>query len=123
MDTKIKGDLAESAVIKDSMLRGYKVAIPFGDDWRYDLIVQRHNNLERVQVKYIESDRNKLFIRCYSSSMTKSRYIENKYTADEIDWIAVYDKTTDRCFYISSNVLGNGRTSITIQIEDYVDNY
>jgi Holliday junction resolvase-like predicted endonuclease len=53
---KQKGDLAEMLVAADLVRRGYKVALPFGEDWDYDLIVDRDGRLERVQVKYTESN-------------------------------------------------------------------
>jgi hypothetical protein len=28
--------------------------------------------------------------------------VKHRYTGDEVDWIAVYDATTDLCFYIPS---------------------
>ena len=47
-ESKRKGDLAEIMVIADSIKRGYKVAIPYGEDWPCDLIVLRNGKLERV---------------------------------------------------------------------------
>jgi hypothetical protein len=38
---KQKGDLAEMLVAADLVRRGYKVALPFGEDWDSDLIVER----------------------------------------------------------------------------------
>jgi hypothetical protein len=43
-------------VAADLMRRGYKIALPYGEDWDYDLIVCRDEKLERVQVKYTCSD-------------------------------------------------------------------
>jgi hypothetical protein len=34
---KTKGDLAELMVAADLMRRGYKIALPYGEDWDYDL--------------------------------------------------------------------------------------
>ena len=53
---KAKGDLAELMVAADLLRRGYKIAIPYGEDWDYDLILSRDGQLERVQVKYAASD-------------------------------------------------------------------
>src|SRR4051794_34777443 len=49
---KQKADLAELMVAADLRRRGYRIAIPFGEDCDYDLVVERHSRLERVQVKY-----------------------------------------------------------------------
>ena len=54
--TKTKGDLAELMVATDLVRKGYKIAIPYGEDWDFDLIVCRDERLERVQVKYTQSD-------------------------------------------------------------------
>jgi PD-(D/E)XK endonuclease len=54
---KMKGDLAELKVATDLLERGYKIAIPYGEDWDFDLIFSRSNAiLERVQVKYTRSN-------------------------------------------------------------------
>ena len=51
---KQKGDHAELEVARDLVRRGYRIAIPYGEDWDFDLIFQRpaSDALERVQVKY-----------------------------------------------------------------------
>ena len=42
-----------------------------------------------------------------------------RYTATTIDWLAVYDHTTDRCFYLSATELGTGRCSIESEAHAY----
>jgi PD-(D/E)XK nuclease superfamily protein len=50
LNRKAKGDLAELKVAADLRARGYKIAIPYGEDWDFDLIVcRREGALERVQ--------------------------------------------------------------------------
>ena len=56
LNLKAKGDLAELMVAADLRRRGFKIAIPFGEDCDFDLILIREDRLERVQVKYAESD-------------------------------------------------------------------
>lgn len=114
---KAKGDLAEIRVAADLLRRGYQVAFPFGEDWDFDLIVHRHGRLERVQVKHVRSDRRLIEVRCSSQSLTAGRCVAVKrYTAALIDWLAVYDRTTDRCFYIPAAELGEGRRSISLRL-------
>ena len=55
-ELKRKGDLAELAVALDLRRRGYGVAFPFGEASAYDLIIERGDKLERVQVKHTASD-------------------------------------------------------------------
>jgi PD-(D/E)XK endonuclease len=92
------------------MARGYKVAFPYGEDWDFDLVVSRHRALERVQVKYAESDRHVLVVRCRSYSLTNGKVRATKrHTADIIDWLAVYGSATDHCYYIPAAELEAGR--------------
>jgi hypothetical protein len=115
---KAKGDLAELAVATDLIRRGYKAAFPYGEDWDYDLIVARRERLERIQVKYAASDGAVLEVPCRSHSLTNGKIRATKYyTAKTIDWIAVYDRTSDRCYYISADELARGRASISLRLK------
>jgi hypothetical protein len=96
---KTKGDLAELKVAADLFERGYRVAIPFGEDNDCDLILIRGDRLERVQVKYTRSNGHVVPVRCRSASLTNGKVKQIKrYTSATIDWLAVYDATTRRCF-------------------------
>ena len=44
------------------------------------------------------SDGRSLDVRCASSSA----WVRHTYGADEVDWIAVVDATTSRCYYVRS---------------------
>ena len=104
-------------VAADLVRRGYKVALPFGEDWDYDLIVERNGRLERVQVKYTESNGTVICVRTRTHSLTNGRVVAVKrYTAAIIDWLAVYDRTSDRCYYIHASVLGPGMDSLSLRL-------
>jgi hypothetical protein len=114
---KQKGDLAELAVAHDLLRRGYRIAIPYGEDHDYDLVVDRGRKLERLQVKYTRSDGKVVQVRCRSHSLTNGKVKATKlYTAETIDWIAVYDATTDRCYYLPAAELGQGRTELLLRL-------
>lgn len=110
--TKEKGDKGCAIVMADVLRRGYKVAIPVGEDWPFDLIVLRQGTLERVQCKYVESDGCVVEAKCRSSN----NWVDYKYTPEQIDWIAVYDQTTDCCYYLPSILLGTGRTLLSLRL-------
>ncbi len=53
MRTKDKGDIAEAFVIADLTQKGYKIALPIGENIPFDLIAIRPDySLVRIQVKY-----------------------------------------------------------------------
>jgi len=107
------GDLAELKVACDLRERGCKLSIPFGEDCDYDLIADYEGVLHRVQVKFTRSDGMRITVRCRSHSLTKGKVRQTKYyTAEMIEWIAVYDATTDACYYCPSTELGAGRSEL-----------
>lgn len=100
-ETLRKGDLAEIAVIKDLMLKGYKVCIPYGSDWRFDLVVFNGNVFKRIQVKTCLFDsrkRNRIIVR--GSSRNPFNGNTHKYSTEEVDYIAAYHPGSDYVFYI-----------------------
>lgn len=106
---KKKGDLAELRVAADLAERGCQVSVPFGEDCDYDLVADHKGRLHRVQVKYTKSDGQVVVVRGRSHSLTKGKIRQTKiYTAAMIDWIVVFDATTDRCYYVPSWILGVG---------------
>jgi hypothetical protein len=114
---KGKGDLAELKVACDLVERGYMIAFPYGEDNDFDLIVLRGEKTERVQVKYSAATKGVIEVRCRSHSLTNGKIRRTKhYTADTIDWLAVYEPTTDRCFYIPASELGSGRWMILLRL-------
>ena len=114
---KQKGDLAELKVAADLVARGCCLSFPYGEDCDYDLIADMNGVLHRVQVKYTESDGRVVLMRCRSHSLTKGKVRHTKYyTAETVDWIAVYDRTTDRCYYCPASELGSGRSYLHLRL-------
>ncbi len=117
LNLKAKGDLAELMVAGDLLRRGHKIAIPYGEDSDFDLVLIRGKRLERVQVKYTRSSGAVINVRCHSHSLTNGKIRRTKhYTAETIDLLAVYDATTDRCHYVPAAELGAGRSTLLLRI-------
>jgi Holliday junction resolvase-like predicted endonuclease len=115
---KMKGDLAELVVAADLLQRGYKIAFPYGEDWDYDLIAADRSQFHRVQVKHATSDGEVIRVECRSNSLTRGKVKRIKrYTAKMIDWLAVYDRTSNRCYYIPATELGNGRDAVSLRLQ------
>lgn len=111
--TKTKGDIGQVKVMGDLLTKGYKVALPLGEDWRYDLIVDKNNQLLRIQCKYVESTHGVIKVRCETHD-GRNYY---RYRPEDLDYIAVYDKITDECYYINCSYLGkDGRGSLSLRL-------
>src|SRR6478609_5831997 len=118
LNLKGKGDLAELMVAADLRRRGFKIAIPFGEDCDFDLVLIRDDQLERVQVKYAESDGTVIKVKCFSHSLTNGKIRRTKhYTAKTIDLLAVYDHASSLCFYIPADELGEGRSIMHLRLK------
>jgi hypothetical protein len=105
-------------VATDLMRRGHKIAIPYGEDCDFDLVLIRGDRLERVQVKHTRSDGSVINVRCRSHSLTNGKIRRVKhYTAETIDLLAVYDVTSDRCYYLPASELGAGRSTLHLRLK------
>ena len=112
--TTEKGEIGEAMVIADLIRQGHDVAIPFGHNLPFDLIVVRKEDgsLEKVQVKYTTGDGRIVKVKIESTSA----WVRHRYTAAEVDWIAVYDATTDQCYYVHSSVWdGHGTMNLRVK--------
>jgi hypothetical protein len=116
--TKTKGDIGEALIMADIRRRGYSIALPFGEDWSCDLIVLKGKVLEKVQCKYTESKNGVIKVKCRSCN----NWTNKKYSSKEIDWIACYDNTSNKCYYIPSKLLGDGRTAINLRLSPTKNN-
>ncbi|HEY6627841.1 MAG TPA: group I intron-associated PD-(D/E)XK endonuclease [Acidimicrobiia bacterium] len=111
--TTAKGEIGEAIILADLQRQGHGVAIPFGHDLPYDLIVVRKEDgaLERVQCKYTTSNGKVVFAKITSTSA----WVQHRYTSEEVDWIAVYDATTDICLYLPASVW-NGQVCVNVRL-------
>jgi PD-(D/E)XK endonuclease len=84
LNCKAKGDLAELAFLYKAASLGFGAAKPYGDKERYDFILDSGERFWRVQVRSIFG----LVEGIYRTRCTHGDKI--LYTADEIDFLAVY---------------------------------
>jgi len=111
--TTAKGEIGEAIILADLQRQGHGVAIPFGHDLPYDLIVVRKEDgaLERVQCKYTTSNGRVIAVRVESNSA----WVHYRYTAAVVDWIAVYDATEDICLYLPASEW-DGRCRVNLRL-------
>jgi hypothetical protein len=79
--------------------------------------VCRKERLERVQCKYTTSNGTVITVRARSHSLTNGKIRSVKrYTTATIDWLAVYDVTTERCYYVPATELGDGMDMLNLRL-------
>ena len=123
MHSKDKGDIAEASVIADLVKRGYKVALPMGENLPFDLIAIRPDfSLVRVQVKYRKMNTKgtvdiKLASIWKNSSVT--RVVD--YDLKALDYFAIYCPERDAVAYISVAELAASR-NFSLRVEPAKNN-
>jgi len=96
---KERGQLSEAAVLQAFVRRGVPVLQPFGDNERYDFVVEVGEVFHRIQVKTgrIENGRIQFETR---SSGTLTRAIEKEGYDGQIDAFAVYSPPLDETYVV-----------------------
>lgn len=97
MDTKLKGDIAEQAVVLHALKRGWGVLKPVGDRLPYDLVFDIEGTLIKIQVKYAwfdESSGN--FVVDNRRTKTNRRFmLREAYKQSDFDFALVYVEKLD----------------------------
>lgn len=137
MNSKSKGNLGEIKVASEFIKWGCTVSFPFGDNARYDLIIDDGDNLKRVQVKYADSKSTNGSWRCVCVSSTN--HTTNKKLHDyqnDVDIIAFYIAELDECImfnisevkdklniYVRNTIPSNNQSNVTYIKDHTFDNY
>jgi hypothetical protein len=93
---KTIGERSEAVIIAKLLLRGEVVLQPFGDNQRYDLVIDRNGTFVRVQCKtgrLVDG-----IIKFYSSS-NAGGYSKRSYYG-EVEMFAVYCPENDRVYLV-----------------------
>ena len=108
LSTKERGNLTELQCLTAFYSCGYKVSIPYGENCRYDFILDTGKQLLRVQIKTSSPLKNNKdgfkFATC-STKVNSKGSVQHEYTKDEIDYFATYYQ--GKCYLIS--VLDTGK--------------
>jgi hypothetical protein len=119
VNTKERGDIAVGQAISFYLGNGYEVCLPVGDKRHYDLIVEKNNVLQRVQVKYAgfynRNDRCRAGLRITGGN--QSYNYAKKYTDEAFDTLFVYTERGER-YTIPWKEL-KCRTELTIDDKKY----
>ena len=98
-NTKRTGDLSELRLMHDLVRAGYLVSIPFGEDHRYDLVIEKNGVFSRVQVKTGRLRKGVVLFNCYSSHTHRGGAACRRYT-NEIDYFGVYCPELDATYLV-----------------------
>lgn len=115
METKRIGNTAEAKVLAKCIEKGWTVLLPFGDIEPYDLVIDRGNGFEKVQVKnaHLNSDRKSITFNAYSLSGRTHNQIATDYIG-KADLFGVYFPELDEVYLVP---VGNYTTKVSLRLE------
>lgn len=87
--TKMLGAIGEQVVIAEFIKAGAQVSVPVGDNAPYDMIVDMHGKMLKVQVK--STEKAKQGVMNFSTCITDPyKLTRTKYTSEMIDVFALF---------------------------------
>jgi len=103
VNTKQKGDIAQLAITFELVRHGIPVAIPYGDNQRYDLIAEFPRGLLRIQCKMarVTSDGGAVTFNACSIGYKARR---GHYTALEVDLLAGYEPSSQKIYLVPAGI-------------------
>ena len=116
MNTKRLGNIGEIKTIAKLVEMQIPVYQAFGDIEKADLVAEFNGKLNKIQVKTSEVFENGSFIvDLTSSTIRKKLDYKHKYSADEIDYFAIYNLGADMLLLLPIEEF-EGRTAIKINV-------
>lgn len=116
-NTKTIGEKSEGMLLAKFLQKGWIVLIPFGDNQRYDFVIDRGNGFERVQVKTGRL-RNGC-IKFPARSSYGHRGAKHKSYQGQIDLFGVYCLDNEKIYLVP---IGNLKSYGTLRIEEPKNN-
>ena len=116
MDTKLKSDIAESAVITELLKRGFKVLKPVGDRLPYDLALDLNGRLLRIQVKSAWFNP-KMQSYCVDVRRTKTnrrRMLRKRYDENDFDFAILYIDSLHVFYVMPFSIFSNYSSTVSL---------
>jgi hypothetical protein len=111
-NTKGKGDVSEARVLAAFVDLGFYVSRPFGENQRYDLIIDDGQKLFRVQVKTGRLRNGVVLFSAMSSHWHRGG--QARPYLGEVDYIAVYCPDTEKVYVVPESHLTRSYGSLRI---------
>ena len=114
-NSKAKGNIGEVLTLAEMVKRGIPVAIPYGDNQRYDLIAEFNGKLNRIQIKYCSqvSENDAIICPCASSTNHTTNKHYTTYVGD-VDYFVFYLVPWDQLILVPIEDVGD-KKSVTFR--------
>ena len=114
MDTKLKSDIAEAAVITALLKRGFIVLKPVGDRLPYDLAVDVNGKLLRIQVKSAWSYNGCYTVDTRRTKTNRRRMLRKRYGEEDFDFAILYIDRLNVFYVMPVSVFSGFKSGISL---------
>ena len=114
MDTKLKADIAESAVVTALLKRGFRVLKPIGDRLPYDLALDVSGELLRLQVKSAWYYNGSYTVDTRRTKTNRRRMIRARYDESDFDFATVYIERLETFYVIPVSKFSAYKSGISL---------
>jgi len=118
-NTKIKGNKAEAVIMSQFVRNNIPVLLPFGDNEKYDLVIELNNQFKSVQIKYGRYESN-----CVAADIRHRigvKRIDYETYFDKVDFIAIWCETNDKSYLLPLQEFGN-KTQVRLRLNPPINN-
>jgi len=112
MHPQRKGDATESRILHEFLRREIPVSIPFGDNERYDMVVESDGTFERVQCKTGRYKNGCVIFDCSNVNLHDGE--RHDYHGD-IEYFAVYCDYTEEVYMLPVEETGRSEKSLRVE--------
>ncbi len=114
MDTKLKADIAESAVVTEFLKKGFSVLKPVGDRLSYDLGIDVKGKLIRIQVKSAWFYRGAYKIDVRMTKTNRREMIRKYYKKNDFDFAIIYIQDLNIFYIMPQSVFSSYKSEISL---------
>lgn len=116
MNTKSIGERTEACVLAALLKAGYAVLLPFGDNQRYDMVIDDSESFKRVQCKTARTcKRDSGAFEFHTCSSYAHRGGGRKDYRGEIEFFGVYYPETDSVYLVPVEEVGTRQGTLRLQ--------
>ncbi|MEA2719266.1 MAG: hypothetical protein QOJ39_1130 [Candidatus Eremiobacteraeota bacterium] len=113
-NTKATGDISEARVLAALVEAGYWVSRPFGENQRYDLVIDDGVALSRVQVKTGRLRAGVIVFNCCSTHGHRRSAVTTRPYTGQIELLAVYCPETEKVYLLPEADLTRSKIQLRV---------
>lgn len=114
MDTKLKADIAESAVTTELLKRGFKVLKPVGDRLPYDLAMDVKGKLIKLQVKSAWFYRGAYKVDSRMTKTNRRKMLRKRYNEKDFDFAIIYISDLNVFYIMPQSIFSSYKSEISL---------